>query len=853
MPASGLGYSETHASQWAAEDGVTVATRPGLDPAWNERRYRPEDLWAYQPVSPPQDLRSPVAPAARPPETDSEPPSHVSPARAAIIDQLLALHEPPDLPVAPPADRLTLIRRASFDLTGLPPLPKEIDAFLADPAADEVAFAQLVDRLLASPHYGERMAQHWLDVVRYADSAGLANDYHRGNAWRYRDYIVRSFNDDKPYDLFIRQQLAGDELDGDDTDLSERLIATGFLRMGPWELTGMEVAKVARQQYLDDVTNAVGETFLAQSLQCARCHDHKFDPVPTADYYAMQAVFATTQLAERPAPFLPRENQEGFEEGKYLERQRQDHLATLRRLDQQLLAAAESWFREQISTAEAVRREELVAGLGQWRALVESLQESRQEEQGAVFAEVRRRLLQEGASEDRFPPKFVGFAPDDYGNQRVAQKGLERLRWELESYEPFALSVYSGHTPALRSVTAPLRVPERRDAGELEQTAILLGGDPFSPGKPVAPGPLSAVSSLPAEWADVPDSVEGRRRALADWIAHPANPLTTRAIANRIWLWHFHRPLAGNPNNFGVSGARPTHPELLDWLAAELVRQHWSLKALHRLIMNSEAYRRSSDHPDISRLAAGDPRGDSYAVFRPRRLTAEEIRDAMLVATGELNRTVGGIPNRPEIHPEVALQPRQVMGTFAAAWVPNPLPHQRHRRSLYTLKLRGLRDPFREVFNEPSPDFSCERREDSIVTPQVFSLLNGQAIHDRALALARRVIDETDSDEQAVHRLFQRVYGRSPAGEEHALCLQHWRAMEPIQQQVEQELAPRPSEVRREAIEENTGETFEFVQPLYSHEDFVPDLQPGDVDARTRALADVCLALLNSNEFVYVY
>ena len=206
-----------------------------------------------------------------------------------LIEQSL----PDGLTLARRADRRTLIRRATFDLTGLPPLPQEVEAFVNDSRSDKKAFSQVVDRLLASPHYGERMAQHWLDVVRYADSSGFANDFERGNAWRYRDDVVRSFNTDKRYDQFVREQIAGDELNSNDPEM---IVATGFLRMGPWELTGMEVAKVARQRFLDDVTNSVGETFLAHSLQCARCHDHKFDPVPTQDYYSIQAVFSTTQM-----------------------------------------------------------------------------------------------------------------------------------------------------------------------------------------------------------------------------------------------------------------------------------------------------------------------------------------------------------------------------------------------------------------------------------------------------------------------------------------------------------------------------------------------------------------------------
>ncbi len=809
-----------NAEEWSAEDGIMMKTSGGLSADWTNRRYKPEGMWAYQPVKQP----APIFLVGQNP-----------------IDSFITAKLPAYLTPAPAADARTFIRRATFDLTGLPPTPEEVGAFeSASIANPQSAIANLIDRLLASPHYGERMAQHWLDVVRYADSSGFANDFERGNAWRYRDYVVRSFNTDKPYDRFAREQIAGDELDPKNP---EAVVATGFLRMGPWELTGMEVAKVARQRFLDDVTNSVGETFLAQSLQCARCHDHKFDPVPTRDYYSIQATFATTQLAERPAAFLPEENVAGFDEAKYLEPRREDYLATLRRLDAQMLAAAEKWFPEK--------------GLDptKWNAAVE---QARTQERGgkrkefeSAFNLARNTMTRQKVPEDQFPPKLLGFSPEDYGNERVARKGLERLKWELDRYEPFALAVYNGRTPDLKSVFNPLRMPAARlTDGELEQTCILTYGDPFALGEKVSPGVLSAIGVAPP--TPVPDTIEGRRAVFAAWVASADNPLTTRAIVNRVWLWHFGQPLAGNPNNFGSTGKKPTHPELLDWLAATFVEQGWSFKALHRVILTSETYRRSSSHPDRKLLAEKDPAGTSYAVFTPRRLSAEELRDAMLTTTGELNSTLGGIPNRPEMNLEAALQPRQVMGTFASAWIPNPLPAQRHRRSLYALKIRGLPDPAMEVFNQPTPDFSCERRDASTVTPQVFSLFNGAASHARALALAARAVKETSSDADAITRCFALAYSRAPSASELAACLAHWRSISIlIAADVPSTPAP-PLEVRREAVEENTGEKFTFTETLHANADFVPDLRPADVPLRTRALADVCLALFNANEFSYV-
>jgi len=811
--------AKANEAKWSAEDGVPVKTSGGQSPEWTNRKYKPDGLWAYQPV------KKPASPGGA---------SHP-------IDAFLAAKIPADLQPAPAADRVTLIRRATFNLLGLPPQPEDVEAFVKDRRPDAAAFANVVERLLQSPHYGERMAQHWLDVTRYADTSGFANDYERGNAWRYRDYVVRSFNTDKRYDQFVREQIAGDELDPQN---SEMLIATGFLRMGPWELTGMEVARIARQRFLDDVSNSVGETFLAHSLQCARCHDHKFDPIPTRDYYSLQAIFATTQLSERAAPFLPQENVAGFAERKYLEPRRAEYLATLQQLDEKLVKYAERWFAEK-----GVNPEQWNAALAQARTQERA---SPRREFNGVFDFARNALTKQGVPEDQFPPKLHGFSPEDYGNERVAHKGLERLRWEFERYEPFALAVYNGRTPQMTGVYAPLRMPANRlTAGDLEETCVLTGGDPFGSGEKVKPGVLSVLGA--AQKTPLPDSIEGRRKAFAEWVASAENGLTTRAIVNRIWLWHFDRPIAGNPNNFGSTGKKPTHPELLDWLAATFVEQGWSFKAMHRLIMNSEAYRRSATHPELKGVADKDPAGTSYAVFKPRRLTAEELRDAMLVVTGELNPTLGGIPNRPEINLEAALQPRQVMGTFAAAWVPNPLPSQRHRRSLYALKVRGQPDPLQEVFNAPAPDFSCERRESSTVTPQVFSLFNGQASHARALALAHRAVKETKSDEAAIRRCFEFAFSRAPRGEELQGCLGHWRDIEALLGDEAPPAQQPPLEVRREAIEENTGEKFSFNEKLHTYADFVPDLQPAEVDARTRALADVCLALLNANEFAYVY
>lgn len=738
---------------WEFEGGLRVKTSGGLSEDWTNRKYDPKNLWAYQPVK-----RPPI------------PVNVMNPIDAFINDRI-----PNGLKSAPVADRLTLIRRATFDLTGLPPKPEEIESFVNDIKPD--AYKRLINRLLEASHYGEQWGRHWLDVVRYADSGGFANDFERPNAWRYRDYVIRSFNEDKPYDQFIREQISGDEIDPDST---ENKIAVGFLRMGPWEQTGMAVARVTRQFFLDDVTDSVGQVFLGHALQCARCHDHKFDPIPTRDYYSMQAVFANTQFAEVNAAFQPSENKDGFGIHKKYHQLRNDE------------------------------NKRMLGGLPKERV-----------------------------------------SPNDFGRERLGRKWSKLFSWGYDRYRPIAFTVYNGKTRFQKNVFTRQQMPTS-DLGTKttpEKTAILTGGDLFSPADPVEPGVLSVVGLK----TDIPREVNGRRTALAKWITHKDNPLTARVMVNRVWQYHFGRGLVGSPNNFGATGKKPTHPELLDWLASEFMAKGWSLKQLHRLIMTSETYRRDSNHPDVDQLAKLDSGGNSYAVFLPRRLAAEELRDAMLAVTGELNRKPGGIPARPDMNLEAALQPRMIMGTFAPSYVPDTKPVQRNRRSVYALKLRGQRDPFMTTFNQPGPDKSCESRDTSNVTPQVFTLFNSEESSDRALAFAARVLKVTKGDGEAVRRAFRLAFGRVPIKSEVGDALELWK--ETTKEQASRNPKPRtyPTEVIRSANEENTGQTFTFVEKLFEYQDYQPDLQPHQVDARTRGFADLCLALLNANEFLYVY
>ena len=692
-------------------EGVIAAIRRWIDAGaptglqtsvakWN---YKPEDLWAFQPLKTPKD-----------------------PGKG--IDSSLG-------PTSKPADRRTLIRRATLDLHGLPPTPEEVDAFLTDTRPD--AFARLVDRLLTSPRYGERWGRHWLDVVRYADTDGYSNDYERPNAWRYRDYVIRSFNQDTPYDRFIVEQLAGDEMYPSGP---ENLVATGFLRMGPWEQTGMSVAALTRQQWLDDVTHSTATVFLGLTMGCARCHDHKFDPIPTRDYYALQAVFASTDFAQREAPFLAGESRDGFER-------------------------------------DAARVQELIR-----------------------WCETRIKEL---------PPRAKLLDPGDLERERIYRKRLEIYRRQLDRYRPLAFSVKAG-APA--------------------DTHILRAGNLRTPAEKVDAAVVSAAwRSNEAARAELPKSGPGRRLALARWIASPANPLTARVMVNRLWQYHFAEGLAANANNFGKMGKKPSNPELLDFLAGKFIESGWSIKAMHRLIMNSAAYQTSA--------------------LTPRRLSAEELRDSVLAASGELNLAMGGPGVFPEINEDVAQQPVLIMGTLSPVWQPSPERAQRNRRSIYVYQKRGIPDPSMELFNHPGSDASCERRDAGTVPMQAFTLFNGKFARDMALALAAR-IEKMPGD--AIDNIFRAALQRAPAAEEKRLMEAHRKSMTAHHERAALPAKPERKSLVRSLIGEYTGKRFDYQEEggATSYED---NIHPSEVPARVRALSEIALVLFNSNEFMYVY
>ena len=561
---------------------------------------------------------------------------------------------------APAASRAELIRRATYDLLGLPPTPAEVDAFVNDHSPQ--AWEKLVERLLASPHYGEQWGRHWLDVVRFAESDGYEYDTHRPDSYRYRDYVVRSFNQDTPYDQFITEQIAGDEIE----PVSEtRLVASGFNRLGPLRKNqGNQDVASSRNEVLTEMTNIVGAAFLGMTVGCARCHDHKFDAVRQSDYYRLQAHFAQLQ----PHDIV------------------------------------------QASDAEQAAYKAKLVPMEQ---------------------EVRR--LQ----------GLMRRAPE-------AEKGkLETQLEELDEKMPAPLP----------SVYAVRDTPEKPTP-----IKILFHGDHLSPTGTVGVRPLGVLmdGATPEEPLD---TVKPRLR-LARWITDPANPLTARVMVNRMWQQHFGRGLVVTANDFGRMGGRPANPELLDWLANQLIEGGWKLKPIHRLMLMSGAYQQGS-HSPLERVAMEkDPQNALLWKFSPRRLSAEEIRDTMLAVSGRLNAKMFGPSFMVPIEKDLVLMLKRPQ-----YWVPTRDKTEYDRRTLYMIYKRNLRLPFLEVFDAPDTLLSCALREQATHPPQALELLNGKTSNELAGHFAERLMREAPTVAARVDLAFRLTMGRAAKPAERALAL----------------------------------------------------------------------------------
>jgi hypothetical protein len=745
---------KTRIKQWIA------AGAPGL-PSVADAKAPGPDHWAFVPPVRPQ------SPAVQ----------HADQVRNDIDLFVLAALERRGLTLSPEADRATLVRRVSFDLTGLPPTPAEIALYLADPSPE--SYQRMVERYLASPLYGERWGQHWLDVAGYADSNGYFNaDTDRPLAYRYRDWVIAALNADKPFDRFIQEQLAGDELvgyqlEGDVTpDVASALIATHFLRNAP-DGTGEsdgnpDEQRIDRFTVIEGTVQVVASSMLGLTVQCARCHDHKFEPVTQAEYYSLQAIL------------WPAYNPDDWRKPKErvaavgTQSERAEHALRVKEIDEQV-AAAKKEIADAVNPREAEIREEKLAKLD------ESLQK-----------ELRAALNQNAKKRN--------------GKQK---KLLEQHKADVEVSDAELAERFPEVAKTRDERTARLAELEKNRPAPLEQIAmltdlkaaapphhLLVRGDYRALGDEVAPGVPKSLSGPERQYAldRAATSGSGRRLALARWLTDKRHPLLSRITVNRIWQQHFGRGIVTTAENFGYTGAPPTHPELLDYLAVEFIEQGWSMKALHRLILNSRAYRQSSATSEDARRKDAENR--LFSRFPLGRLEAESVRDCMLRASGELDLRAGGpyVPTTRKEDGEVLVKEGQ---------------DGELRRSIYLQRRRSQVDAMLDVFDAPQVVTNCTRRTSSTIALQSLSLLNSEFVTRRAQAMRARLDREAGQDPQTRLALaFLLVTGRAPTDNERAAA--------------ERFLADQPAKYA------------------------------GQVDAKDRAWQDLCQMLLASNAMLYV-
>ena len=674
-----------------------------------------------------------------------------------------------ELNPAPEASKATLIRRLRFDLTGLPPTSEEIAAFEADPAPD--AYERLVDRLLSTPQYGERWARPWLDLARYADSDGYKNDKARPNAWRYRDWVVNALNQDMPYDRFVALQLAGDEIAPGNLDA---FIATGFNRNWPFEDNNM-VPGLNDQLILDDMTDTTTSVVLGLTVACARCHDHKYDAISQRDYYRIQGLFAATR-AKDDYQVAPAEDQAVQ---ATLEAEHEAQVDRLRRSIETL---------EQPFSGELLK-EKLAKLPIEVREAFQADPMTRSSEQQSLLSKHAKQMTID-------PKKMMAALPEEI---RPAWQARKKEMETLVARAPTPLPTASGMTDL-----GPQAPPVR----------LLRKGNFANPGEVVEPGFLSVLGSRSVPELSAPGSTTGRRKALADWITRPDNPLTARVMVNRLWLGHFGRGIVSTPGDFGTQGASPSHPELLDWLATEFVARGWSLKALHRLMVTSATYRQSSI-PSARTLEA-DPDNVLVSRMTRRRLEGEAVRDALLAVSGQLDSRVGGPSVFPDLPPGVDSR---------GGWTRSTSEADRNRRSLYVFIKRNLKFPLFDAFDVPDTNLSCPERNISVNAPQALMLLNSEQVLEQARILAGKVYagapNLTDLDD-LVTRGYRLSMGRDPLPSER----------------------DRAVAFLRRQPELLSGRDSKLVTPTPA-----PD---GPTPAQMAAVVDFCHVLLNLNEFIFV-
>jgi len=766
---------------WIAQGAKTAKPEPESLPPGPVLTEEDREFWSFKPIVKPQ------VPALE----------NAARVRTPIDAFLLAKLRARGLDFAPDADKRTLLRRVTLDLTGLLPTPEESDAFLADTAPN--AYEKVVDRLLASPAYGERWARHWLDAAGYADSNGYSEaDSTRPDAWRYRDYVIRSLNADKPWTDFITEQLAGDELAGAthfvtqqavlDPQKRDELIATAFLRMAP-DGTGdpIDDLNLARNQVVAEEIKVVSSSLLGLTVGCAQCHDHRYDPIRQTDYYRMRAIFEPAfdwQQWRSPVRrlyslYTPEERAKADE----IEKQALVIDAEAKAMDKKFL---DEIFEKKILTLPEVEREP-------YRAARATAEKDRTPEQKALIK--------------KYPSALALYALTLYDPvlfKKVTDKQAEATK--LRATKPA-----EGMIMALTEVKG--RVPE---------THLFHRGDHDQPKQAVTPGVLSVLAtpeSEPFKPEAVPSGSSGRRLAFAHWLTNGKHPLVARVLANRFWMNHFGRGLVNTPGDFGALGERPELPELLDWLASAFMEGGWKLKPFQRLMVLSTAYRQSS-RSDASLKA--DPDNRFYGRFKLQRLDAEALRDSMLAAAGTLNRTLFGEPvgiardplGRIVVGKEQLNANRDVMKVVS-------LGKDDTRRSIYVQVLRRRPVTVLETFDEPTMSPNCEERNSSTVAPQSLMLMNDDFVIETSRTLAARLREEAPGDARGqITKAWRILFSRAPSENDLLRSLAY--------------LAEQTENVR-------------------VNEQGIPKAKDAPLpDPQLDALASYCQILYSSNRFLYV-
>ena len=744
-------------------------------------------FWSFQPI------RQPKVPATKAKDR----------ARTPVDAFLVSAMAKEKLSFSPDAEKVTLLRHATFDLTGLPPTPTEVEAFVADNSPD--AYEKRIDRLLASPQYGERWGRHWLDIAGYADSDGYSDvDPVRAYAYKYRDYVIRSFNADKPFERFITEQLAGDELArttltnaaavAAEPTTRDLLIATGFLRMGADGSATPAVADIdaVRNQVVADTIKIVSTSLLGLSVGCAQCHDHRYDPIPQTDYYRLRAVL---EPAYDPKNW----------------RKPDQRLVSLYTDADRKKAAEVEAEAKKLADEKAAKEKEYIAA-----ALTKHLEKF----EAGLRDQLRAAKDTPSAKRTAEQKKLLADNPSVNINAGVLYQYNQKAADDLKAMDAKVAEIRGRKPPEdfISVLTEP--------ADKVPVTYLFHRGDPKQPKDAIKPGALTVLAP-PGRTIDLPEkdprlTTSGRRLAFANWLTSGTNPLVARVLVNRVWLHHFGRGLVGTPSDFGFMGERPSHPELLDWLANDFVQHGWQMKRLHKLFMTSTAYRQSSLRD--AKKERRDPENRLYWRKPVQRLDAEAIRDAMLTVSGSLNDKMFGtpVPVRPDVHGQIVVGVDKTEGDNKMP-VEVSLKGEEFRRSVYIQVRRSRPLAMLHAFDAPVMEVNCERRSSSTVAPQALMLMNSDFVLDQSLRFAKRLVKDAGDDRASqITRAWQVTFNRAPSASELTDSLAF------LSRQVEQ------------------------LSAVVEKKDDKKSKAPAKPAPEVQALANLCQALLSANEFLYV-